>query len=268
MLYIIINCSQFSLLVIYLVILIATYTQVNGGAVQLLIALRQKLEMTLQSFTSHGFHIMISLQSILSIASCFCRVEGIALLHCIIWNLGPKKFFHVCSLWNVRGKVVSVLSLLRTLSWRQIRERRYSCVIRDLRTRQKWVVRLTPRSLYPAERAPSKLWIEGFIGPEFLWPIRGRKKDVSFAENGIPGFQPIAHLYIDWTILAYVCIHMICEMYKCCVEYTFMKNAIYYPFMDVQVITGFRLVSSSEIQVETHCNLMKIRMPHTFFEYI
>jgi hypothetical protein len=61
------------------------------------------------------------------------------------------------------GKFNTVFNSLSAKPWRRVREWRYSSAILDLSTRWRWVIRFTPRPLYPRERAPGTHCLGGWL---------------------------------------------------------------------------------------------------------
>jgi hypothetical protein len=84
------------------------------------------------------------------------------------------------------------------------------CIL-DLGTRWRWVVSLTPRPLYPRERAPGTHWIGGWVGPRAgLDGVVKRKIPSPRRESNprTPIVQPVAQRGTDWAITAQIHSHV------------------------------------------------------------
>jgi hypothetical protein len=69
--------------------------------------------------------------------------------------------------------------------------------ILDFGTRWRWVVSVTPRQLYPRERAPGTHWIGGWVGPRAVLDAVVKRKIPSPRQESnstAPIFQPVAQL--------------------------------------------------------------------------
>jgi hypothetical protein len=84
--------------------------------------------------------------------------------------------------------------------------------ILDLCTKWRWVVRFTPRPLYPQGKSPGTHWIGGVVGPRAVLDTVVKRKIPSprrESNSRIPIVQPVAQRYTDWAIraLGYTKIH-------------------------------------------------------------
>jgi hypothetical protein len=81
-----------------------------------------------------------------------------------------------------------------------MRKWRYSSTIFDLGTRWRWVVSLTPQSLYPRGKIPGTHGIRGWVGPRAGLDDVERRNISCPCRDSNPG-RP-ARRYTDWSILA------------------------------------------------------------------
>jgi hypothetical protein len=85
------------------------------------------------------------------------------------------------------------------MPWRNVGEWRHSSTILDLSTWWRWIVRFTPRPLYPGEIPPSSQWIGGWVGPRAGLNAVEKRKILPLPEIET---QPssLARRYADWAI--------------------------------------------------------------------
>jgi hypothetical protein len=77
-----------------------------------------------------------------------------------VYKLRKSHFQHI---WS---NVVPVLNLLSTTPWRHTGKCRCNYIVLDVDTRWRWVVRLTPRPLYPGEHSPRYPLDRSLGGPQ------------------------------------------------------------------------------------------------------
>jgi hypothetical protein len=112
---------------------------------------------------------------------------------------------------NNENKIVLVLNLLSTMSYRRMRQWRYSSTILDLRTGWRWVVSFTPGRIITREWAPRTSRVGNEWTTELIWLVWRREK-AFVARNWTQIDQHIAQCCIDWIIpLRYISFS---EIYK------------------------------------------------------